>query len=502
MGTEGDGVTGSARPVTDHLVDLSPTAGRRPTGAAARSAHRGAVLAIACAVALMTVLDVSVVTVALPAIRDELDLSATGLQWVMNAYSLTFAGFLLLGGRAADLLGRKRVFLFGLVVFTVSSLAGGLAQEGWQLIAMRAVQGLGSAILAPVTLSLLTTTFTEPDERARALGVWAGVAGLGGALGGVVGGVLTGLLNWRWVLIVNVPIGAVLIAASVWALTGTARRPVRGRLDLPGALTVTLGTAGLVAGIIAGEESGWTSVRTVGLLAAAVVCLLFFVWAERRAVTPVLPLSMFRIRALALADGISLLTGGVLPATFFFLSLHLQEVQGLEPLQAGLALLPPAVGITLGAQLAPRLMRRLADRTVYLLGVGLTLGGLLWLSRLDAGGSYTGQILLPSFMAMAGFGISGLPVTVAATSGVGEERAGVASAVLNASRQVGGAVLLAVLVSVASTVTAGAGGASPDAVTHGFGVALLVGAGMVAVAAVLGLGLPQQSRRAAPGGQP
>ena len=215
------------------------------------------------------------------------------------------------------------------------------------------MQGLGSAILAPVTLSLLTTTFTEPDERARALGVWAGVAGLGGALGGVVGGVLTGLLNWRWVLIVNVPIGAVLVAASVWALVGSPRMPVRGRLDLPGSLTVTLGTAGLVAGIIAAEESGWSSARTVGLLTAAVTCLVLFVLIERRAVAPLVPLSMFRIRPLALADGISLLTGGVLPATFYFLSLHLQEVQGMEPLAAGLALLPPAVGITLGAQLAP-----------------------------------------------------------------------------------------------------------------------------------------------------
>jgi EmrB/QacA subfamily drug resistance transporter len=467
--------------------------------ATAATRHQRAVLGIACAVALMTVLDVSVVTVALPAVRDDLGLSTTGLQWVMNAYSLTFAGFLLLGGRAADLLGRKRVFLFGLGVFTVSSLVGGLAQEGWQLVAARAVQGLGSAILAPVTLSLLTTTFTEPDERARALGVWAGVAGLGGALGGVVGGVLTGLLNWRWVLIVNVPIGAVLIAASVWALVGSPRMPVRGRLDLPGSLTVTLGTAGLVAGIIAVEESGWSSARTVGLLTAAVTCLGLFVLIERRAVAPVVPLSMFRIRPLALADGISLLTGGVLPATFYFLSLHLQEVQGMAPLTAGLALLPPAVGITLGAQLAPRLMRRFAHRTVYLIGVGLTLGGLAWLSRLDAGGSYAAQVLVPSFLAMAGFGISGLPVTVAATSGVGDERAGVASALLNASRQVGGAVLLAVLVSVASTVTAGAvvsGQAVPDAVTHGFGVALLAGAGLVAVAAVLGLGLPQRARPA------
>ena len=465
-----------------------PAAGKPHTG------HRkGAVLAIACAVALMTVLDVSVVTVALPAVRDDLELSASGLQWVVNAYSLTFAGFLLLGGRAADLLGRKRVFLFGLVVFTASSLVGGLAQTGWQLVAARAVQGLGGAVLAPVTLSLLTTTFSERAERARALGIWSAVAGLGGALGGVVGGVLTGLLNWRWVLIVNVPIGAVLVAASVWALVTSPRQPVRGQLDLPGSLAVTLGTAGLVAGIIAGEEAGWAAPRTVSLLGGAVLALVVFVLVERRAEAPLVPLSIFRIRSLVLADAISLLTGGVLPATFFFLSLYLQEVRGMGPLAAGLALLPPAVGISLGARLAPRLMRRLADRAVYFTGAGLTVAGLAWLSRLSADGGYAVHVLVPSFLAMAGFGLSGLPLTMAAVAGAGDERAGLASGLLNASRQIGGAVLLAALVAVSSAVAAGDPAGGHDAQTHGYGTALLVGAGLVAVAAALGLGLPRPS---------
>ncbi|MGY1802460.1 MFS transporter [Blastococcus sp. SYSU D00922] len=450
-------------------------------------------LAIACAVALMTVLDVSVVTVALPAVRDDLGLSASGLQWVVNAYALTFAGFLLLGGRAADLLGRKRVFLFGLVVFTGSSLVGGLAQEGWQLVGARAVQGLGGAVLAPVTLSLLTTTFTDRAERARALGIWTAVAGLGGALGGVVGGVLTGLLNWRWVLIVNVPIGAVLLAASVWALVPSPRQPVRGRLDLPGSLAVTLGTAGLVAGIIAGEESGWAAPRTVALLVGAVLALVVFVLVERRARAPLVPLSIFRIRSLVLADAISLLTGGVLPASFFFLSLYLQEVRGMGPLAAGLALLPPAVGISLGARMAPRLMRRLADQAVYFTGVALTVLGLMWLSRLPVTGDEALHVLLPSFVAMVGFGLSGLPLTMAAVAGVGDDRAGLASGLLNASRQIGGAVLLAALVAVASAVAAGDPAGGQEAQAHGYGTALLVGAGLVTLAAALGLGLPRRA---------
>jgi EmrB/QacA subfamily drug resistance transporter len=457
-----------------------------------RSRQQDAVLAIACAVALMTVLDVSVVTVALPAVRDDLGLSAGGLQWVVNAYTLTFAGFLLLGGRAADLLGRKRVFLAGLVVFTLASLAGGLAQTGWQLVAARAVQGVGGAVLAPVTLSLLTTTFREPAERARALGTWSAVAGLGGALGGVVGGVLTGLLNWRWVLIVNVPVGVLLVAASAWALTGSPRGPVRGRLDLPGSAAVTLGTGGLVAGIIAGEEHGWGAPRTVGLLGAAVLALVVFVLVERRAAAPLVPLSVFRVRSVVVADAISLLTGGVLPATFFFLSLYLQEVRGLGPLAAGLMLLPPAVGISLGARTSPVLLRRLPDRTVYWCGVLLTVVGLAWLSRLDGDGSLVLAVLVPSFLAMAGFGLSGLPLTVAATSGLGDEHAGLAAGLLNASRQIGGAVLLAALVAVATAVAAADPAGGHGAQTHGYGMALLAGAGLVALAAVLGLGLPRR----------
>lgn len=468
---------------------------RAPAVAPPHTDHRkGAVLAIACAVALMTVLDVSVVTVALPAVRADLGLSPVGLQWVVNAYSLTFAGFLLLGGRAADLLGRKRVFLFGLVVFTASSLVGGLAQTGWQLVAARAVQGIGGAVLAPVTLTLLTTTFRGPAEKARALGIWSAVAGLGGALGGVVGGVLTGLLNWRWVLIVNVPVGALLVAASVWALTDGPRRPVRGQLDLPGSAAVTLGTAGLVAGIVAGQESGWTSPRAVGLLAAAVLALVAFVLVERRAATPLVPLSIFRIRSLVVADAISLMTGGVLPATFFFLSLYLQDVRGVDPLSAGLALLPPAIGISLGARLAPRLMRRLPDRNVYFTGVFLTVVGLAWLSRLDADSGYAAHVLVPSFFTMAGFGLSGLPLTVAATSEAGDDRAGLASGLLNASRQIGGAVLLAALVAVAASVTASASSTGDAALTQGFGAAFLVGSVLVALAAVLGLWLPRPSR--------
>ncbi|MFD8717514.1 MFS transporter [Streptomyces sp. NPDC059629] len=274
---------------------------------------------------------------------------------------------------------------------------------------------------------------------------------------------------------------------------------MRGRFDLPGSATVTVGTAAAVAGIMAGQERGWTSARTSALIATALVALLLFVLAERRAAVPLVPLSIFRIRSLALADTISLLTGGVLPATFFFLSLYFQQTRGMGPLAAGLALLPRAVGLSLGAQLAPRLMERLTDRTVYFAGALLTVVGLAWLSRLDLDGGHMTGVFVPSFVAMAGFGLSGLPLTVAATADAGREQAGLASGLLNASRQIGGAVVLAALVAVATAVTKADSSGGDEAPVHGYGAALLVGAALVALAALLGLGLPRRARHSAPG---
>ncbi|MFJ4691932.1 MFS transporter [Streptomyces sp. NPDC088766] len=412
------------------------------------------VLVLTCAAQFMGVLDVTIVNVALPSMRDSLHLSAGGLQWVVSGYALTFAGFLLLGGRAADLLGLERVFLAGLAVFTAASLAGGVAQEGWQLVAARVLQGLGGAVLTPATLTMVTTAFTGSRERARALGIWSAVSGAGGALGGVIGGLLTGLLSWRWVLMVNVPIGIVLLLVGGWALRGGHRLRTRAGLDLSGSVTVTGGTACLIGGIVAVEQEGWRSATSVALLAGAAVLLSAFVVVERAAANPLVPLAVFRIRSLSVANALSLVTGGVVPATFFFMSLYLQQVRGLDPLGAGLAMVPAAVGIAAGSVVSSRLLVRLGSRVLYLTGAVAAAGGLLWLTRLDASGGYAGQVAAPLFLAMLGTGLGGLPLTMAATAHTGPGGAGLASGLLNTSRQVGGAVGLAVLVALAATRTA------------------------------------------------
>jgi EmrB/QacA subfamily drug resistance transporter len=458
-----------------------------PSGEVRRA---GAVLAIACAAQFIAVLDTSIVNVALPPMQQSLGLSATGLQWVVSSYTLTFAGFLLLGGRIGDLWGRKRAFLGGLVVFAVASLAGGLAQEGWQLVAARFVQGLGGAVLVPTTLSLVTTGFTDPAARARALGLLTAAAAAGGGLGGVIGGVLTGLLSWRWVLFVNVPLGAVLVVAAAWALAGRPAGHQRPRLDLPGSVSVTAGTALLVSAVILGEERGWGSAPFAACLAGAVVSFVVFVGVERRVADPVVPLSVFRVRPVSVANALAALIGGVLPAMMFFLVLYLQQVLGMDPLTAGLALAPGAVGIALGAQVASRVIGRLGPRRLFQLGTSVAAVALLWLSRVQVEGSYAADVLVPMVLAMAGFGAAGLPLMVTATTGLGAARTGLASGLMSTSRQVGGAVGLAALVAVASAWTASAG-VGAAAATEGFGVGLLAGAGLQLVACVAGQALPR-----------
>lgn len=455
------------------------------------------VLALTCTAQFMGVLDVTIVNVALPSMRNSLHLSAGGLQWVVSGYALTFAGFLLLGGRAADLLGLKRVFLAGLALFTAASLAGGLAQVGSQLVAARALQGLGGAVLTPATLTMVTTAFPGQRERARALGIWSAVAGAGGALGGVIGGLLTGLLSWRWILFVNVPIGAVLLIAGAWALVEGPRQPARGRLDLPGSCTVTLGTASLVGGIVGMQQHGWASVSTVLLFAAAVVLLAVFVVVERRAAHPLVPLAVFRVRSVSVANAMSLINGGALPATFFFVSLFLQQVLGMDPLLAGLAMTPAALGIAGGSVAASRLIGVVGSRALLLGGSVLSAASLVWLAALGPAGGYLGQVPAPLFLGMVGFGLSGLPLTMAATTGLRSDQQGLASGLLNTSRQVGGAVGLAVFVGVATahSATLAARGANLDtALTGGFSLAWVLAAGAVLVAGLSGLALPRTAR--------
>src|SRR4051794_8693354 len=452
--------------------------------------HAGALLGVACATSFICVLDTSIVNVALPPMQDTLGLSPTGLQWVVSSYTLTFAGFLLLGGRVGDLFGRKRAFVAGLLLFAAASLVAGLAQEGWQVVAARFVQGVGGAVLVPTALSLVTTGFTEPRAKAKALSLLTAAAAAGGALGGVIGGLLTGLLSWRGGFFVQLPLGALPLLAAGWGvprpaprnrpgrpgppptIAGAGRTPghVRGRLDLPGSIAVTVGTAALVAAVILGEEHGFASPRALVCFALASASAVLFVVFERRAAEPIVPLGVFRVRPVTVANGLSALVGGALPATMFFLALYLQRVLGMDPLEAGLALTPGAIGIALGARGASRWLTVLGPRRSFQLGTLLSAAAMFWLSGIDVEGRYAVDVLVPFTLAFAGFGAAGLPLTVTATSGVGPERAGLASGLLSTARQVGSAVKLAVLVAIATAWAAShRGGGAAARPTPGVG---------------------------------
>jgi EmrB/QacA subfamily drug resistance transporter len=448
-----------------------------------------AVLAVCCVAQFMVVLDVSIVNVALPNMRADLDLSATGLQWIVNAYTLAFAGFLLFGGRAGDLFGRRRVFLLGLGVFTACSLLGGLAQSGGELIAARATQGIGAAMLAPATLSLITTTFTEAGARRRALGAWSATAASGAAAGVLAGGVLTDLLDWRWVLFVNVPVGAALIAAAIAALA-ESRAEQRPGLDIAGAVTVTGGLALLVYGIVSTETRPWGSPATILTLAGGAVLLAVFVLIESRvAAHPLVPLSVLRLRPVATANGIAAAIGAATFGMFFFLSLYLQQVNGYTPLRAGSAFLPAALAILGGAVIGTRLVTGLGVRRQLVTGLLLAAAGLTWLTQLSAGDGYAAHLLGPLVVTGLGLGLSFVPMTMAATADVPAHQAGLASGLVNTGRQFGGAIGLAVMATVA---------AAASTPTAGYDRAVWIGAAALTTAAMLALVLPG---KATPGPQ-
>ncbi len=456
-----------------------------------------AVLAICCAAQFMVVLDVAIVNVALPQMRDSLGLSVVGEQWVVNAYTLTFAGFLMLGGRAADLFGRRRVFIIGLTVFTVCSLIGGLAQSGAWLIVARAAQGVGGAILAPATLSILVTTFTDPGERRRALGAWSATAASGAAVGVLAGGVLTSLLDWRWVLFVNVPIGIVLLAGAWLALPRNEELGPRKALDLTGAVTVTAGLAVLVYGIVSTDVHPWGSARTIVTLAIGLFLLaVFFVTEARFAKDPLIPLSIFKRRSLSVANGIAVTIGAAIFGTYFFLSLFLQNVDGYSALRAGLAFVPVGLSTLAGALIGSRLVQFIGARNQLMLGPGLAAIGLLWLSRVGAGDPYLVHVLGPVILVGLGIGVSFVPMTLAATTGVPVHEAGLASGLINTTRQVGGALGLAVMATVASSITAShvrAHHSIDTALTSGYQAAFVIaGLGLI-VGAVLATLLPKRS---------
>ncbi|MEE4594435.1 MFS transporter [Streptomyces sp. DSM 41524] len=458
------------------------------TAAAARAPRTSppmwAVLLAACAGQFLVVLDISVVNVALPSMRTDLGLGETALQWVVNAYALTFAGFLMLGGRAADLFGRKRVFLAGLGLFTAASLAGGVAQQPWQLIAARALQGIGAAVLSPATLTILTTTFPTGSARNRAIGTWTAVGAGGGAAGALVGGVLTEYLSWRWVLLVNVPVGiVVLVAAAVWLAEG--RAGTARRLDAPGAVLVTAGVAALAYGIVQTEPHGWTAAVSLGPLLAGLVLLAVFLAVEARTAEPLMPLRLFRIRAVSAANAVMVVCGGGMFAMWYFMTLYLQNVLHYSPVKAGLAFLPHSLSIVLGSKLAPRLMARVDGKLLAIAGGSLAVVGYAWQSRMGADGTYVGTVLGPAIIMSLGSGLMMTPLAASATSGAAPSEAGLVSGLVNTSRQLGGALGLTVLATVAAERITAHGGGGPEALAAGYGRAFVVATGIIATAVVL-----------------
>ncbi|MEA2380387.1 MAG: hypothetical protein QOH72_358 [Solirubrobacteraceae bacterium] len=446
-------------------------------------------LALLALTQFVIVLDASIVNVALPSIGRALDFSQNNLSWVVNAYTLTFGGFLLLGGRLADLVGRRRVFIGGLVLFSLASLGGGLAQSDVWLIAARAVQGLGAAIISPAALSLVTTMFAEGAERNRALGVWGAVAGSGGAAGVLLGGVLTQYAGWEWVLFVNVPIGF-LAAALAPRLLPESRDSERDRVfDLAGATTVTAGLALLVFALVDANNAGWGSTQTIGLGAIAVVLLAAFVVIESRTSHPLMPFSIFRLRTLRGADIVGLLIGMALFAMFFFLSLYMQQVLGYDALKTGFAYLPLALNIIVSAGVASQLVTRVGFKPTLIAGLVLVAIGLVWFAQVSPTGGYVSDVLFPSLVTAWGLGLAFVPVTIAAVTGTRPDEAGLASGLINTAQQVGGALGLAILAAVANGRTANvlaSGVRSPAvALTEGFQDAFLVGAGFAVLATIL-----------------
>jgi EmrB/QacA subfamily drug resistance transporter len=428
-------------------------------GATAGGGNRrlGLALLVIATAQLMVVLDATIVNVALPHVQRALGFSGTGLEWVVNAYAVTFGGLLLLGGRAGDILGRRRVFVFGLLLFSAASLLGGFATSQWWLLTARAVQGAGGAVIAPTALALITTNFSEGGERTRAFSVYAAMAGAGSAVGLLLGGILTTYASWRWVMFVNVPIGIVVAAAAPRVLAESPRRP--GRIDVAGAVTGTAGIALLVYGLSkaatgADGISHWGDAQVLASLAAAVVLLVSFVLIEMRSSHPLLPMRVLADRNRSGAYLIMLCIATGLFGLFFFLTLFIQTVLGYSAIRSGIAYLPFAVGVVIASALASPLVARIGPRPLILVGSAMVAGGMFWFSRLTEHAGYAGQLLGPQLVTSFGLGLVFVPLALVALHNVAEQDSGVASSLLNAAQQVGGAIGLALLGTVAWTAVA------------------------------------------------
>jgi EmrB/QacA subfamily drug resistance transporter len=445
-------------------------------------------LILLCCVGFMDFVDATIVNVALPSIRQDLHFSVQGLQWVPSAYLLTYGGFMLLGGRAADLLGRRRVLVTGTLVIGIASLVGGFAGDSGVLIGARLVQGLGAALMLPSALSILTTSFKEGSDRHTALGVWAGVAGLSSAAGVLAGGLLTQGPGWRWVMFIN-PIACLLLLGPIFRLIAPEQRTARlADFDFPGSALATGGMLLLVFALVKAPDQGWGSDRTIAELSGAAVVLLAFVLNERRSRDPMLPLSIFRVRGLAAADLTQLIAFAGFVSMFFFLTLYMQNVLGYSPIKTGLAYLPLCFAIGFSAGAAGKLLARVGTRPLIIAGALVTAGGVYWLSRIPVHGSYLTDLLPGTLVLSLGIGFMFVAVATAANAGVRPDQAGLAAALLNSAQQVGGALGLAVLSAIAtarSNHLLAAHQAVPDALTGGFQRALLAGSIALAASAII-----------------
>src|SRR3954470_3816885 len=458
---------------------------------AAPDPKRWLALALVCTAFFMTVLDVSIVNVALPSIGRSLHFSETGLQWVVTAYAITYGGFLLLGGRAGDILGRKRMFLVGMVLFSIASLVCGLAGSTGVLIAARTAQGLGAAIVSPATLSIITTTFDEGPERNKALGIWGAIGGSGAAAGVLFGGILTKYLGWEWIFFINVPVGA-LVLALTRPIVRESRIPALRGFDAGGAITITSSLSLLVYAISKAPDVGWGSGRTIGLLIAAAALFVAFLVIETRSPSPMVSFDIFRIRTVTGANVCGFFIGAIVFANFFLLTLYVQQVLGYSALKTGLTFLATAGTVVPMAGIAQALVTRVGPRPVMAAGLALITGGMLWYTQIPVDGSFVTDLLPGYLMVGVGMAFSFIPMSIAALAGVEPQEAGLASGLINASQQIGGALGVAIAATVAFTHTRtllAAGHAPAQAATSGFalGFWVLAGIGAVSVVACIAL---------------
>jgi EmrB/QacA subfamily drug resistance transporter len=461
-------------------------------------------LAVIVTAQFMVVLDVAIVNVALPSIKTDLHFSQESLQWVVTAYSILFGGVLLLGGRLADLLGRRRLFVAGLLLFTVSSLLDGLAWSEGSLIAFRSLQGLGAALLSPAALSILTTTFREGRDRNLALGIWGAASGSGGAAGVLLGGALTSAFSWSWIFFINVPVGLIVLGLTPWLLRESKAELAHRHFDAAGAASITGGLMLLVYAMTRATQHGWGTAETIGLLAASVLLVIAFVVIEMRSKAPLLPLRIFRLRTLTGSNVSGLLLAGALFSQFFLLTLYMQQVLHYSALKTGVAYIPLTLSIILFSGLAQALATRIGVRRVLPVGMLLAAAGLVLFARLPVDGHYFWDVFPAFLLSGIGLALAFVPMSIGALAGVRESDAGIASGLINTSQQIGGAIGVAAATTIATTFTshyvrshAGATASSGSALTHGFEITFYVLAGVAAAGAVVAALLTESRPRPA-----